>query len=686
MGEWVSRIIVGTTGAAPWSGWQWPRFVCATVVSFLGTHFRISDSIDPKDPKIDTYDLIARLFRVETETFLNFSNRIATRTYEKSQIFETLALTRSRSPDEKQASPYLTRPIFIFYELTNRITQFFAVSYHNKSIHFRSFSPETIVMDSAVIGKTGDESAFQKGAEILNSGPIDVADRLQRDTLLRPRPGDSPVYPNRRGEIAIGSHISVPKNDSSDLALLRRRMRGKQPMRHSKILQQRSNEAIRHRNEKWNGERYPCANNNSNIDSDKDSTGKTVKEVEAERKSKTNVAKDSSMPPPNKEMTDLLLLQRQNRIIGLQNPMFRAQIAMQEERDHEVQVEIPAQMRRWTISKTNASKDGTTTVAISDTDEEESMTMTCDTVMYSRTLPYNPDGYHFTNLPDGTPMYSSLPPFRSLSTGDQEGKKKDIATSNKSEEKNEEKDDASLTKANYFAPLQISFHTMGGKQDGILFISKSSIGPLAQSSCLVDQRELIERNAVTNDTIEERSSDIIVDDDWNQSDNGFTKKDRGEVVCDGGFASSSTTSALNSSMFSVISPDTISEKVNGNGNEDIASHRDNRGDIVIDQNPIQRKLRYDNEAAVEGVVSEEDTQQPQNAKTTKTQFKDIIGHQSVKLRLDEVLLPLALPANLSRTILKGVRSLPASILLYGPPGCGKVRPTSSCCSTTSHLL
>ena len=59
--------------------------------------------------------------------------------------------------------------------------------------------------------------------------------------------------------------------------------------------------------------------------------------------------------------------------------------------------------------------------------------------------------------------------------------------------------------------------------------------------------------------------------------------------------------------------------------------------------------------------------------STKIRFKDIIGHQSVKLRLDEVLLPIALPMNLSRTILKGVRSLPASILMYGPPGCGKVR-------------
>jgi SpoVK/Ycf46/Vps4 family AAA+-type ATPase len=59
--------------------------------------------------------------------------------------------------------------------------------------------------------------------------------------------------------------------------------------------------------------------------------------------------------------------------------------------------------------------------------------------------------------------------------------------------------------------------------------------------------------------------------------------------------------------------------------------------------------------------------------TTTTRFSDIIGHASVKLRIDEMLLPLALPPSLSESILTGVRSLPACLLLYGPPGCGKVR-------------
>jgi SpoVK/Ycf46/Vps4 family AAA+-type ATPase len=68
---------------------------------------------------------------------------------------------------------------------------------------------------------------------------------------------------------------------------------------------------------------------------------------------------------------------------------------------------------------------------------------------------------------------------------------------------------------------------------------------------------------------------------------------------------------------------------------------------------------------------------PTNAKNAsesfeKTRFKDIIGHGAVKLRLDELLLPLALPERITQTVLKGIRALPASILLYGPPGCGKV--------------
>lgn len=60
-------------------------------------------------------------------------------------------------------------------------------------------------------------------------------------------------------------------------------------------------------------------------------------------------------------------------------------------------------------------------------------------------------------------------------------------------------------------------------------------------------------------------------------------------------------------------------------------------------------------------------------KPVDTRFSDIIGHGDVKIRIDELLLPLALPSSLIHSILKGVRALPASILLYGPPGCGKTQ-------------
>ena len=80
----------------------------------------------------------------------------------------------------------------------------------------------------------------------------------------------------------------------------------------------------------------------------------------------------------------------------------------------------------------------------------------------------------------------------------------------------------------------------------------------------------------------------------------------------------------------------------------------------------------------------------------QTRFSDIIGHSHAKLRIDEVsclvelrpwtlsasnfsclsfqiLLPLVLPFSIAESILSGVRSQPTSILLFGPPGCGKVR-------------
>jgi ATP-dependent 26S proteasome regulatory subunit len=57
----------------------------------------------------------------------------------------------------------------------------------------------------------------------------------------------------------------------------------------------------------------------------------------------------------------------------------------------------------------------------------------------------------------------------------------------------------------------------------------------------------------------------------------------------------------------------------------------------------------------------------------KTRFKDIIGHTAVKVRCDELLLPMLLPPTLTDSVLTGIRSMPASILLFGPPGCGKTK-------------
>jgi SpoVK/Ycf46/Vps4 family AAA+-type ATPase len=57
----------------------------------------------------------------------------------------------------------------------------------------------------------------------------------------------------------------------------------------------------------------------------------------------------------------------------------------------------------------------------------------------------------------------------------------------------------------------------------------------------------------------------------------------------------------------------------------------------------------------------------------KTRFKDIIGHSAVKVRCDELLLPMWLPPTVTDAVLSGVRSMPASILLFGPPGCGKTQ-------------
>ena len=56
-----------------------------------------------------------------------------------------------------------------------------------------------------------------------------------------------------------------------------------------------------------------------------------------------------------------------------------------------------------------------------------------------------------------------------------------------------------------------------------------------------------------------------------------------------------------------------------------------------------------------------------------TKFQDIIGHGAIKVRMEEILLSVSLPGPIVRTVLTGIRSQPTSVMLHGPPGCGKVR-------------
>ena len=114
---------------------------------------------------------------------------------------------------------------------------------------------------------------------------------------------------------------------------------------------------------------------------------------------------------------------------------------------------------------------------------------------------------------------------------------------------------------------------------------------------------------------------------------------------------------------------------------------DERGDHQVDEEATQTQKdddrRNDSHASCEMSASSKVDVTPSSARKRDikamseqpraTRFRDIIGHGAVKLRLDEILLPLALPTNLADSILTGIRSTSASILLYGPPGCGKTQ-------------
>ena len=100
-------------------------------------------------------------------------------------------------------------------------------------------------------------------------------------------------------------------------------------------------------------------------------------------------------------------------------------------------------------------------------------------------------------------------------------------------------------------------------------------------------------------------------------------------------------------------------------------HEDNAGSIVYKIDTSKEGEEHDDDDDDDIKAQKASKSMPKEIISTK--FSDIIGHGPVKLRLEEVLLPLALPPSLADSILTGVRSHSASILMYGPPGCGKTQ-------------
>jgi SpoVK/Ycf46/Vps4 family AAA+-type ATPase len=103
--------------------------------------------------------------------------------------------------------------------------------------------------------------------------------------------------------------------------------------------------------------------------------------------------------------------------------------------------------------------------------------------------------------------------------------------------------------------------------------------------------------------------------------------------------------------------------------------------VLFNSNPRSPKVndkkrkRSDDEihsvTSIANVQGESKKKKARHGSIPQIGFKDIVGHQSAKLRLDEILVPLELPVELSKSVLHGIRSLPASVLLHGPPGTGK---------------
>jgi len=106
---------------------------------------------------------------------------------------------------------------------------------------------------------------------------------------------------------------------------------------------------------------------------------------------------------------------------------------------------------------------------------------------------------------------------------------------------------------------------------------------------------------------------------------------------------------------------------NDNSNEDFfdANENDNTSTDLQEDNNTQSKTTPQNDDSKKNKQHQSNNNSPT--------FRDIIGHGQAKLRLDEALLPLALPPDLAESVLTGIRAAPTSILLHGPPGTGKTK-------------
>jgi len=529
----------------------------------------------------------------------------------------------------------------------------------------------TSSFEPVATAKQREGSTFATNVNDSNSGPIDITNNLIRYQNIRRRPRYELGYSCGHNRV-VGSHRRVPikKNDphAPPKVLLRHCLREQQQQRLRKYCQQQQHdcrenqENLPHQYQRqYRKEEQLFYTNNRTIDADKKSTAKVVVDEETDNR---------LMPPPKEEMTNLMLLNRQNRFDGRSFPVLDGLTAIIEEIEDEDEVVDPTDMDQRPIAHTNLSSNGTTALVRADTHEGIRIWTGATNGM---TSPYNPDGYHFTNLPDGTPVYSSISPFCSRSIGDgvnnKGGASRKICIAAKDGNNNV------LSSTESLSTSHTSLHTIDNEQDGMLYVGKSSIGPLAQSSCIITAKEISDSKATINNNIGGQCNNSGTDEELHQSVGKISVDSSNDVMEGSGFdASSSIDSALSSSISSIsVTTGTDPENSNDDDYEVHTSQLEKKRRKEQCSHFNQKRRYNDDEFDVERSVSEEDVRKSKPTNANVTQFKDIIGHQSVKLRLDEILLPLALPASISRTILKGVRSLPASILMYGPPGCGKTQ-------------